>query len=93
MGAKLSKIIDRNFNAWIDVPTWHTNHPADDERFYRFVWAVVSYSRSRRPSEADIRELIQRRWVGQLEHQYLEAKAQRYANLYESLYEFGKVRR
>lgn len=79
------------FDAWIRVDTWHTGHALDEKRFYRFVWAVLEYSR-RKPSEADVFEAIIRAHGGQFEATFLEQKARHYANLYLDLHAFAKAR-
>mgnify|MGYP001601848238 CR=1 len=83
--------VRNSFEAWARVPTWHTRHTADDKRFYKFVWSVLKYSR-RKPSEQTIRQEILKMWSGKLEAEYLRQRATEYAQLYDHLYAFGKVK-
>ena len=45
--------IDKYFASWILPDTWHTGHPLDNYRFYRFVIAIDHFSKSikRKPLE------------------------------------------
>lgn len=87
-----SPLVDKAFQKWIANDTWRTGHPSDDERFYRFVWAVISFSR-RHVSESDLQNLIMAKWRGKLEDEYLQYKAIYYSGLYASLLEFVKIRK
>jgi hypothetical protein len=89
--AGLSPIVEKAFRKWINTPTWYTGHPCDEERFYRFVWTIVRFSR-RPPSESLIRELIASTWDGKLESEFLGIRALEYSHLYATLYEFAKIR-
>jgi hypothetical protein len=87
----MSPLVKRHFDKWIKCGTWHTGHPADQERFYRFVWAVVSFSRA--PiTEQMVREEILARWVGKFDADYLEQRSLHYACLYQELFDFAKTR-
>jgi len=84
-------MVEKPFLGWISCDTWFKGHPSDDERFYRFVWAVAQYSR-RLPSEMTIRDLIISEWAGKLESDFLQSQALYYSGLYATLLEFAKVR-
>jgi len=88
---QLSPLIQKSFDAWINCNTWHTGHPADEARFYTFVWNIFRYSR-KRPSENNLRELILERECCKLESEYLENVSLRYSGLYATLLEFAKAR-
>lgn len=40
-----SKTIDKYFIAWISVDTWDSHHAYDMKRFYKFLKALLQYSR------------------------------------------------
>ena len=40
-----TKAIDKYFASWILPDTWHTNHPSDMARFYRFIIAINHFSK------------------------------------------------
>jgi hypothetical protein len=84
-------MVEKSFLAWISCDTWYKCHPSDDERFYRFVWAVAQFSR-RPPSEITIRNLIISEWAGKLENDFLQNQAMHYSGLYATMLEFAKVR-
>jgi len=45
-----TKAIDKYFASWILPDTWHTAHPSDMAKFYRFVIAIDHFSKPiRRP--------------------------------------------
>lgn len=80
------------FSRWIRTSTWYKSHPNDEQRFYKFVWAVIVYSR-RRPTEQELQQEIIAYWTGRFDSTQLEQFAHQYASLYEHLYTFGKFRR
>ena len=84
-------MIEKKFLCWIACETWYKSHPSDDERFYRFVWAVATFSR-RPPTENTIRDLIISKWAGRLDEPFLHTQALHYSGLYATLLEFAKVR-
>lgn len=47
MTVYFSKIVDRYFRQWINLPTWDSMHPFDMTRFYQFLKAFQKYSRNR----------------------------------------------
>jgi hypothetical protein len=53
----LSPKVEKAIFVWVSCNTRHTGHPADDERFYWFVWTVAQFS-IRPPSEKKIRDLV-----------------------------------
>jgi hypothetical protein len=87
----LSPLLEKHFRRWISVEWWHKGHPSDEERFYRFVWSVVSFSK-KPPTEEFIRKLIIAEWAETLENEYLLSKAIHYSQLYTALFEFAKIR-
>lgn len=40
-----TKTIDKYFASWILADTWHTGHPSDMAKFYRFVIAIDHFSK------------------------------------------------
>ena len=87
---KISKVVGRYFDAWITLDTWDSFHPLDMQRFYRFVKAVVRYSRNP-PSPSDVRALITARWHDQRPVDALDQAADRYAAIYETLISYEKT--
>ena len=81
---KLSPVVFRYFDAWIRHDTWDSLHTLDDERFYRFVKAVLRYSR-RRLSPGDLEEIIVDRWKKRRVSSALDRAAERYRKLYRTL--------
>jgi hypothetical protein len=88
---KISKVVGRYFEAWIALDTWDSFHPLDLQRFYRFVKAVVRYSR-KPPSSGDVHALITARWNKQRPVDALERAADRYAEIYETLMNYERTR-
>jgi hypothetical protein len=39
--AYFSDSVDKHLINWVNKDTWHTGHPYDDERFYKFVEALM----------------------------------------------------
>ena len=87
----LSPNVRRAFDQWIRTSTWYKAHPNDERRFYKFVWAVLIYSR-RRPTEQEVQHEIIACWTGRFDPTSLEQVARKYASLYEHLYAFTKSR-
>jgi hypothetical protein len=85
---KLSPVVERYFASWIDSDTWWKRHPSDEAAFYRFVHAVVRYSKHR-VDETDLKDLIIERCTGTLHAEYLEQQAIHYAGLYMHLCDFS----
>lgn len=83
--------VKKAFDAWAIVETWHTGHALDEQRFYQFVRAVLSYAR-KKPSEEFIREELLKIWSGKLDEEYLRNKIKEFMSLYEHLYSFVKVK-
>jgi hypothetical protein len=79
------------FDGWINTETWHTRHSFDDQRFFRFVWAVIQEG-DPRPSAADIEQEILAKWHGRLAEEYLDDRARHYADLYFTLCDFADQR-
>jgi hypothetical protein len=88
---KLSRVVARYFDAWICQDSWDSFHPLDTARFYRFVKAVVRYSR-RVASEAEVHALIVERWSEQVESQELDERAKEFAELYATLLAYEKTK-
>jgi len=89
---RLSPVVQRYFDAWVDRDTWDSWHPLDDEHFYRFVKAVARYSRRRPPRPGDIHALIVARWRGKRRADQLTERAEHFANFYETLLAYRKPR-
>jgi len=89
---KLSPVVARYFDAWICWDTWDSHHPFDNQRFYRFVKAVVRYSRRRPPLSGHIRSLVVKKWSGRRTPAALRKAADDFARLYETLLEYEKTR-
>jgi hypothetical protein len=86
-----SPVVRRMFQQWIKSETWYTGYACDQDRFYRFVWAVVRYSR-RRPEGRELESLMIQKWKGRLAQDVLEQQARGYASLYTRLIDFAKNR-
>jgi hypothetical protein len=92
---KLSPIINRYFDHWTCNP-WHSCHPLDNQRFYRFVKAVERYSRRKAPSRADIHALIMQKGEEQdleLDREELDELANEFAERYQMLLDYEKTKR
>lgn len=88
---RLSPVVNRYFENWICQDSWLSFHPLDKQRFYRFVKAVMRYSRKSCPSAADIRALILSR-RGELKTiEELDNAAEQYADMYETLLEYERT--
>jgi hypothetical protein len=88
------------FTAWIMVDTWHTGHPDDLQRFYKFVWAVHRYCRPRRdakkskkrlPGDGEIRKAIIDARRDSFNAEALEEYAEQYSSLYMHLLDFANT--
>lgn len=88
---KLSPVIQRYFDAWIQMDTWDSYHPLDQERFYRFIKSVKRYSK-RKPAPSEIEKMIIERWKGRRVKRHLIASAQRYASRYEIILKYEATR-
>ena len=87
---KLSPVVSRYFDVWIINDTWDSGHRLDRERFYRFVKAVVRYSR-KIPSPGDIQELIEQQWQKTRSPKALQAAADEFSSLYQTLIEYERI--
>ena len=87
----MSPKVEEAFEGWISLPSWHTSHPQDEARFFKFVWMVCRVSR-KRPSAAEVREGIMQRWTEKLEAEYLAERALYFSQLCETLYDFADAR-
>ena len=89
----LPKSVQYYFDSWINLDTWATGHPLDDERFYRFVKAYSSCTRKYR-SPKDIENLIIKKWEGKFEKEYLLQAAHKFAQKFDLLRDYdGDERR
>lgn len=86
----LSPICAKVYLKWIGNSTWHTGHPLDKRRFYRFVTAFLQYSRRKLVVE-ELKRDISERYAGKLDPEYLEKEAEYYSCLFSELVEFIKV--
>jgi len=83
-----SPIVGRYFDAWINCDTWYTGHRNDEERFYKFVKAVLRYCK-RRPSDTQVRQHIELKGRELIsDDNDLQEKAHYYTTLYASILEF-----
>jgi hypothetical protein len=90
---KLSQVVGRYFDAWINRGSWSSRHPLDTKRFYRFVKAVARYNRRKVPSPDDIYALIVERWRDQVkDSDELDRIASEFAGLYQTLLNYEKTR-
>lgn len=92
MKKKLPLVVSRYFDAWIANDTWDSGNRHDMERFYRFCKAVVRYSRKNTPLPGDIEELIIQRWGEKRVRTTLQAAADEYSSLYQTLMEYEKTK-
>ena len=74
---------------WLKTETWHTNHPLDERRFFRAVWAVIRQG-GERPTEEDVEQMILDQ--GRLHSDFLKERARKYASLYVTLCDFADER-
>lgn len=90
---KLSPCVQKEFDNWINRAQWHTGHRTDEELFFRFVYAIVQFSRKQLPADDDIESLILQKWRGKMGDAVLEEKAAYYSNLYSTLSHFAQFRK
>ena len=92
MTKTFSPLVQRAFDQWINMDTWHSGHACDDERFYVFVWAVVRRNRNR-PDASAIQTQIKAAKEGKFEPDALDFHAKNFADLYNHLCDFAKARK
>lgn len=88
---KLSRVVNRYFEAWISQNTWNSSHWLDNERFYRFVKAIIRYSR-RKPTENDIRYKIMEIYKGKLDEEFLYEEAERFTYKYSIILAYERTK-
>jgi len=84
----MSPVVNRYFQHWLLHDSWHSGHWADMERFFKFVKAVLRYSK-KRPSDSEVRDRIMEREG--LPQDDLEKRASHFAGLYAHILEFVGV--
>jgi hypothetical protein len=92
MSVYFSEMIDRYFLAWIRIDTWHTAHPSDMERFYKFVKALKRYSRKK--SALNISENIKkavREHHPNFNEDYLDEMAQDFSSTVFQILDYEKA--
>ena len=94
MGNKyFSAEVDEHFIHWIGIDTWHTMHPCDMERFYRFVHSL-RYSK-KDYCDDDIKENIKRAVVdyhNNFDKGHLEDRAREFVSIARHCLDFSKIK-
>lgn len=72
---------------WLDVETWHTFHPLDEERFYKSVYRLMAIN-TPHPEPEQLRDYILAKKTDSLEANYLEQTISRYVSKYDVIYSF-----
>ena len=88
----LSPKVKEAFDQWARTETWCKGNLPDETGFYKFVWAVIEYSK-KRPTETEINDLLIEKWEAKFDRKYLENCARKYSGLYVNLLEFHDCRR
>lgn len=72
---------------WLNVETWHTLHPKDEERFYKAVHNLMVIN-TPCPEPEQVRDYILDKQTGKFVADYLEQTVSRYVDKYEAVYSF-----
>ncbi|AUZ66760.1 hypothetical protein ABRV10_004743 [Citrobacter amalonaticus] len=73
---------------WLNVDTWYTAHPSDDERFYKAVYAVLKANKGVYISAEEIGNYIEAHYKGKLADDFLFEESQRAAIQFETIRNF-----
>lgn len=88
----LSAKAQKAFDDWVSVADWHTNNHYDRDRFYRFVHAVITYSRKSPISSEDLQLLIKNKFEGRYDEAFINKWAAFYGDLYTELRLFTELK-
>lgn len=72
---------------WLNVETWHTFHPKDEERFYKAVFVLMVHN-TPHPEPEHVRDYILEKQAGRFAEDYLHHAADRYVDKYDAVYSF-----
>lgn len=82
---------EQRLSEWIGPATWHTGHPADDARFFRFARALWECNQ-RTIDEDEVREkilaqaMVHGDWQEQAARDHIQQA--RYANLIQNIMDY-----
>ena len=76
-----------SLDKWLNVETWHTFHPKDEERFYKAVYHLMLQN-TPCPEPEHVRNYILDKQSGKLAEDYLESTVERYVDKYDAVYSF-----
>ncbi|WP_337020881.1 hypothetical protein [Pantoea anthophila] len=74
-------------DSWLNVETWHTLHPKDDERFYKAIHKLMLIN-DPSPEPEQVRDYVLKLKTGQFQEDYLERTVSRYVGQYEAVFSF-----
>lgn len=74
-------------DSWLNVPTWHTLHPNDDERFYKAVYQLISIN-TKTPEPEQVRDYIMEKKEGSLEKEFLDRTVEVAVGRYDAIFSF-----
>jgi hypothetical protein len=83
----------RTYLHWLGHDTWHTGHPLDMRRFYRFVHCYVVYARKPLDGNFVYKDLIERKFHGSEEDAAARQIARKFASLFDQLVEYERCLR
>lgn len=75
-------------NKWLNVDTWYTAHPSDDERFYKAVYTVLNANKGVYISGGEVSDYIEARYKGKLADDFLSDESIRAAVRFEAIREY-----
>ena len=87
----MSHVVGNNFDEWIRRNTWDSGNRTDLENFYRFVKAVVRYSKHD-PTSGELEAEILKKWRSKRTRRALGAAMDHYLNLYSHLLAYSRTR-
>lgn len=73
---------------WLNVDTWHSGHPSDDERFFKAVYAVLLANKGVYIDAEEVGNYIETRYKGRLADEFLFVESQRAALRFETIRSF-----
>lgn len=73
---------------WLNVDTWYTAHPSDDERFYKAVYAVLLANKGVYIDAEEVGNYIEARYKGKHADDFLFEESRRAVIRFETIRNF-----
>ena len=73
---------------WLNVDTWYSGHPSDDERFFKAMYAVLLANKGVYIDAEEVGNYIEARYKGRLADEFLFVESQRAALRFETIRSF-----